>query len=80
MGPQADLRTVEALARLQLVARRLGCELRVRHASADLCCLLELTGLSEVLGLEPRGEPEERKDPRRVEEEGELDDPAVGDL
>ena len=80
MGPRADLRTVEALARLQLVARRLGCELRLHHAPADLRCLLEFTGLSEVLRLEPGWEAEEREDPRRVQEEGELDDPAVGDL
>jgi hypothetical protein len=80
MGPQADLRTVEALARLQLVARRLGCELRLRHAPADLLRLIEFSGLSEVLRLEPGWEAEEREDPRRVEEERELDDPSVGDL
>jgi len=68
----ADLRTVEALARLQLVARRLGCELRLHHASADLQCLLDFTGLAEVLGLEPRREAEQREDPLRVEEEGEI--------
>ena len=80
MGSQADFRNVEALARLQLAARRLGCELQVCHASADLQCLIEFAGLSEVLGLEPRREPEEREDPFRVEEERELDDPAAGDL
>ena len=80
MGSQADLRTVEALARLQLAARRLGCRLEVCHASADLLCLIELAGLSEVLGVEPRGEPKQREDPLRIEEERELDDPAVGDL
>ena len=80
MGSQADLRSVEALARLQLAARRLGCRLQVCHAPADLLCLIEFTGLSEVLGLEPGREPEEREDPLRVEEERELDDPAIGDL
>ena len=80
MGSQAELRTVEALARLQLAARRFGCQLHVCHASADLQCLIEFTGLSEVLGLEPRRKPEQREDPLRVEEERELDDPPVGDL
>ena len=80
MGSQAELGTVEVLARLQLVARRLGCELQVRHASPDLQCLIEFTGLSEVLGLEPGREPEQREDPLGVQEERELDDPPVGHL
>jgi ABC-type transporter Mla MlaB component len=50
--------TIDALARLQLAARRRGFELRLRDPPEDLVCLLELTGLSEVLRLEPRREAE----------------------
>jgi anti-anti-sigma regulatory factor len=75
-----DVGTLDALARLQLDVRRRGFELRLRRAPEDLVCLLELTGLSEVLRLEPGREAEERKDALRVEEERELDDPAVRDL
>jgi len=44
-----DVVAVGALARLQLTARRLGCRIRLRHASAELKELLKLTGLSYVL-------------------------------
>jgi len=46
-GP--DVVTVDALARLQLTARRLGHRLRLRHASSELEELLALVGLSDVL-------------------------------
>ena len=72
------LGTVDALARLRLAARRLGCELRLRNAGADLLELVSLVGLEEVLTVEPGREPEEREEPFRVEEEGELGDPACG--
>ena len=49
----ADVATVDALARLQLAARRVGRRIRVRHASAELQELLALTGLGNVLGVEP---------------------------
>jgi ABC-type transporter Mla MlaB component len=55
-----DLCTVEALARLQLIARRLGSEVRLRRASPELQDLLCLSGLRDVLPLEPEpgaGEP-----------------------
>jgi ABC-type transporter Mla MlaB component len=71
----ADLTTIDVLARLQLAARRCGCELRLCHATAELRCLLELTGLEEVLALEPERQPEEREQRLRVEEEGQLRDP-----
>jgi anti-anti-sigma regulatory factor len=74
-GVDAD--TIDAIARLQLAARRLGLELRLRHASGELRELLALAGLAEVLGLEPGGQAEEREDGVGVEEEGELDDPAL---
>jgi hypothetical protein len=69
-----DLGTVDLLARLQLRARRLGSELRLRHASAELEELLDLVGLREVL-VEAGGEPEQREQRLGVEEERELGDP-----
>jgi hypothetical protein len=41
--------TVEMLCRLQLVARRLGCTIRVHGAGAELRELVTLAGLAEVL-------------------------------
>ena len=70
-------RTIEALARLQLVVRRHGFELRLRHASNELHELLSFFGLSEVLRLEPGGEAEQREQRLGVEEERELDDPSA---
>jgi hypothetical protein len=71
----SHLGTVGELAALRLAVRRLGCELLLRNASAELRELLSLAGLEEVLSLEPGGQPEEREDACRVEEEGELGDP-----
>jgi gamma-glutamyl:cysteine ligase YbdK (ATP-grasp superfamily) len=73
----ADLRTVESLARLQLAARRCGLELRLTDVPAELEELITFIGLAEALGLEPRGQAEEREERVGVEEERELDDPAV---
>ena len=41
--------TVDALARLQLAARRNGCRVQLRGASPALCELVEFMGLSDVL-------------------------------
>ena len=71
---RADLATVDALIRFQLVARRAGGRVRVDDASDELRDLLELAGLAEVLGLEPRGEPELREQ-LRVEEVVQPGDP-----
>jgi hypothetical protein len=71
----ADLGTVDRLARLQLAARRSGLELRLAHAPDELRELITFAGLAEALGLEPRGQAEEREERVGVEEEGELDDP-----
>ena len=46
----ADLGTVDALARLQLAARRLGLELRLCRAPPELVELVHFVGLGEVLG------------------------------
>jgi ABC-type transporter Mla MlaB component len=73
-----DVGTVDALARLQLAARRGGGEVRLRHASPRLRELLTLIGLAEVLppqpdsaveGFEAGGQAEDREQVRGVEEE-----------
>ena len=72
-----SLDAVEALARLQLAARRKGHHLRLHVLSRELRDLIELAGLTQVLGVEPRRQAEEREQRLGVEEERELDDPAV---
>ena len=54
----ADLTTVDALARLQLAARRAGAELRLRQPSAELLALLALVGLDTALRVESRRQAE----------------------
>jgi STAS domain len=79
MAP-ASLCAVDALARLQLVARERGCSLELHGADGHLVMLLELVGLADVLQVCPscgamplgsstpdRGEREDGE-PRRVEE------------
>jgi ABC-type transporter Mla MlaB component len=48
-GVQADAVTVDALARLQWVARHNGCRVVLRNATAELLELVELMGLTDVL-------------------------------
>jgi ABC-type transporter Mla MlaB component len=48
-GIEPDAVTVDALARLQLAARRHGCRVRLRHASAELVELVAFMGLTDVL-------------------------------
>ena len=48
-GVDPDAVTVEALARLQLAARRHGCRVRLRGASPELLELLGFMGLGDVL-------------------------------
>ncbi len=72
-----SLATVEALARLQLAARRKGLDLRLHVVSRELRDLIELAGLTQVLGVEPRRQAEEREQRVGVEEEGELGDAIV---
>jgi ABC-type transporter Mla MlaB component len=48
-GVEPDAVCVEALARLQLGARRAGCEVRLRHASPELLRLIGFMGLDAVL-------------------------------
>ena len=48
-GVDPDAVTVDALARLQLAARRHGCQVRLRHASDELLELVAFMGLADVL-------------------------------
>jgi ABC-type transporter Mla MlaB component len=48
-GVAPDAVTVDALARLQLAARRHGCQVRLRGASEELCELVAFMGLRDVL-------------------------------
>lgn len=48
-GVDPDAVTVDALARLQLAAKRHGCQVRLRHASARLRALVAFMGLADVL-------------------------------
>jgi len=73
----ADLSTVDALARLQLLARRAGHEVRLQNASPELWALLSLVGLDEVLRVESGREAEQREERVRLEEECEFRDPAA---
>jgi ABC-type transporter Mla MlaB component len=74
----AEVAAVDALARLALVARRLGCPLTVRRVSRELQDLVELCGLSDALGVWRNGrEAEEREEPVDVEERVDPDDPAA---
>ena len=45
-----DVDFVEALARLELAARRLGLAVHVTHRCDELAALLDLTGLAGVVG------------------------------
>ena len=82
----ADMATVDALARLALRARRMGCAVTLRDPSTELLELVGLAGLGEVLpcapvsGLEVIGQAEEREEPPGVEEERDAGDPAVAEL
>lgn len=78
-----DVVVVDALARLQLAARRLGRQIRLGNAGTRLQELLALLGLSEVLPmsgglpLEPRGQAEEGEQTWGVEEEADRADPSA---
>jgi anti-anti-sigma regulatory factor len=73
----ADALTIDVLAHLQLAAGRLGRRVQLRNVSDELQKLIAFAGLTEVLGLEPGGQAEEREERLGGEEERELGDPAV---
>lgn len=69
-----DAVTVDAMARLHLTVRRLGKGIRFRDACREIHRLVALTGLADVLLLdpspiEPRRKAEQREQARGVEEE-----------
>jgi ABC-type transporter Mla MlaB component len=49
---RADVHAVDALARLQLAAKRRGCTLVLVNVSRELAELVDLMGLSKVLNAE----------------------------
>lgn len=57
-GVEADAVTVDALARLQLAARRLRCRVRLCNASASLRELVGFMGLTDVLPCDEIRRPE----------------------
>lgn len=78
---RADAVTVEALARLQLTARRRGSRLVLRGARPDLVSLLALAGLDDVVGV-PATSVQVRREAESGEEVGveeirDADDPSL---
>ncbi len=55
-GIDPDAVTVDALARLQLAARRQGCQVRLCHASAALLELVTFMGLEDVCGCDEQSD------------------------
>ncbi|MFF2998411.1 STAS domain-containing protein [Streptomyces sp. NPDC057950] len=72
LGPPG-LATVDALARMELAARRAGGRIRLRDPDPPLRALLDLVGLR----FELEGQTEEREPALGVEEAVEPGDPAV---
>ena len=81
-----DAAAVDALARLQLMARRFGLDVCLSGASPELVELLSLAGLLGVLplngrlGVESRRQPEQGEERGGVEEEGDPGDPVLRQL
>jgi anti-anti-sigma regulatory factor len=78
---EPDEHTLDALAHLQLTARRLGASIRLRDAAPALVNLIELAGLADVLevggsGVEVERQVEEREEVRVDEEIHRGDAPA----
>lgn len=77
-----DAATIDALARVQLTARRLGGRVHLRNACDPLRDLVTFMGMADVLPLsaalwlEPGWQTEEREQARSVKEEADPHDPA----
>ncbi len=72
-GVDCDAVTVDALARLQLAAKRRGCRVCLCNASDELSSLVEFMGLTDVFTAQPSAEsrvsaPSYRVRPRANEE------------
>jgi hypothetical protein len=73
----ADEAVLDALARLQLAARRIGVRIELRNARCELVDLLHLAGLAnELLGVEVERQSEEREQ-IGIDEEVDRGDHAV---
>ena len=74
---------MDALARLQLAARRLGYRICLRNASRELRELLAFMGVDDVvpcegdLVVQAERQPEQREQRRGVQERVEADDPTA---
>jgi ABC-type transporter Mla MlaB component len=73
----ADAAAIDGLARLQLLAKRQGLEIRFCQVPSELRELLGLCGLGDVLSLEVVGQTEQREERGGVEEERHLGDPPL---
>jgi hypothetical protein len=62
-----DMAALDALARLQLTARRLGATIRLHHASAALVDLIACAGLADVLVIDESGVEMDRQIEQREE-------------
>ena len=69
-GVEPDAVTVDALARLQLAAGRLGCRVELRNASSGLLDLVDLMGLEDIIADQDVGSkrPPARLDPEWLAE------------
>lgn len=71
-----DVATLDALARLQLAARRCGYRVQFRRACADLRDLMALAGLDDVLPLCPdSGSPDSGSPDSGVQGRGQPEQP-----
>jgi hypothetical protein len=81
---EPDVAAVEALARLQLAARRSGCRITLYDVPPQLGGLLELMGLGDIFPpastVEAWRKPEQREQPLGVEEEADPGDRLIADL
>ena len=79
----SDGRALEALARLQLTARRAQRRILLQRAAPELLALLDFAGLADVIPCElvavgqRQRHPEQREDPPHVEEAVDRGDPPV---
>jgi hypothetical protein len=60
-GLPPTVATIDALACMQLAARRAGAEIRLRNLSRELADLLDFAGLRDALPVEVERQPEERE-------------------
>jgi ABC-type transporter Mla MlaB component len=72
----ADAVAIDALARLELAAKRLGRHVVLRNVSPELRELLAFCGI-DGLRIESGRQAEQREEACRIEEERQLGDPAV---